>query len=252
MDGVGGVGLGTPSGASDAPECGAESPPGSGVGPGCGLAGIESGAVLARGGGVSVSTCGGVMSRGADSGCARDLVCGACGSVWTPGATLGAGGGDPEPPSSRKRETIWKPPTTITTTAAATIKVRRRSVIFFGCAEPPEAALDLSCGVAKAAARAARRAAAMKSDLPPPGSGITGGLEFDHGFGRGNPDSGRRLAARAAGGREARLERMIRRQTRVDRRPRNREPPRCNFRLDGLCCLIGRFGGKVIGSVRNL
>jgi hypothetical protein len=66
----------------------------------------------------------------------------------------------------------------MTTTAAATINVRRRSVIFFGCAEPPaNAELGFSFGAAKAAARAARRAAAMKSDLPPPGSGITGGFD---------------------------------------------------------------------------
>ena len=81
---------------------------------------------------------------------------------------------EPEP-SSKSREIIWKPPTTMTTTAAATASVRSRSVSFLGCLAPDLAAFFPSAELAEAAC-AARRAAAMKSGLPVPGSGMTGGF----------------------------------------------------------------------------
>ena len=53
-------------------------------------------------------------------------------------------------------------------------------------------------GAAEAAACAARRAAAMKSGLPPPGSGMTGGFEPSAASRRSDPIGSRRRLARAA------------------------------------------------------
>ena len=101
------------------------------------------------------------------------------GSVKTRGDVVCASGGGL--PWSSICDTTRKPPTTMATTAAATNKVRSRSESFF---EPlgtavPVITPDLSFGDVDAAAWAARRAAAMKSALPPDGSGMTGGLAGD-------------------------------------------------------------------------
>src|SRR6202050_5747604 len=101
------------------------------------------------------------------------------GSVKTRGDVVGPSGGGP--PWSSICDTTRKPPTTMATTAAATNKVRSRSESFF---EPlgvtvPGITLNLSFGDVAAAAWAARRAAAMKSALPPAGSGMTGGFAGD-------------------------------------------------------------------------
>ena len=109
----------------------------------------------------------------------------------------------------------------MTTTAAATASVRSRSVSFLGCLAPDLAAFFPSAELAEAAC-AARRAAAMKSGLPVPGSGMTGG------FGSEAASAGAMRSADGDGARERLVEpgseRMVRRQAGIDRGPGRARP----------------------------